>query len=530
MGRKILFITTDQQRYDSLGCNGGTIARTPTVDALARDGVNYRRAYNQNTVCMPARSTMLTGQYVRTHGVVANGVPLPADAPSVAAYLHDKAGYRTALLGQGALRARLRPAACSGRRTRMAVDGLTGPYRGFEHAELAVHVPAFGDRRVAALRPLADRQPRPRGDEGFLAAARGGARRRHRRARDAHQPDPARVVPHRLGRRSHDRVPRLAARRRRLVRLDVVPRSAPSVGPARERTASLQLARPRPAARSPREQGGRSNASSRRSPRTGSRSWEGTFVNAEGGPGTYRPQNVSDDNIREINAMTHIMNELDRRGVRPRAAPRRGARLGRRHRRLLHDRPRRAAGRLRPDLQGAVPHRRADAAADGVAARAVGRRRGRSGDHRAGRPARPRADVLRDRGRAAARLDAGRAAADRARLRPRARAVRVGLAVPRLRHAPALDLPRRLAVHRVRAVDGRRAERARGVLRRDRHVRRRHRADQLGRRTTAPKASCTTSRTTRTSGRTAGTTRRARRCAKTSSPTSTTACRPNARC
>ena len=33
MGRKILFITTDQQRYDSLGCNGGAIARTPTVDA-----------------------------------------------------------------------------------------------------------------------------------------------------------------------------------------------------------------------------------------------------------------------------------------------------------------------------------------------------------------------------------------------------------------------------------------------------------------------------------------------------------------
>jgi arylsulfatase A-like enzyme len=75
MGRKILFITTDQQRYDSLGCNGGGIARTPTVDALASAGLNYRRAYNQNTVCMPARSTMLTGQYARTHGVVANGIP-----------------------------------------------------------------------------------------------------------------------------------------------------------------------------------------------------------------------------------------------------------------------------------------------------------------------------------------------------------------------------------------------------------------------------------------------------------------------
>ena len=89
MGRKILFITTDQQRYDALGCNGGTVARTPVVDALAADGIRYERAYNQNTVCMPARSTMLTGQYVRTHGVIANGVPLPEGAPSIAEYLRD---------------------------------------------------------------------------------------------------------------------------------------------------------------------------------------------------------------------------------------------------------------------------------------------------------------------------------------------------------------------------------------------------------------------------------------------------------
>ena len=35
MARNILFITSDQQRYDSLGCNGGTVARTPVIDALA---------------------------------------------------------------------------------------------------------------------------------------------------------------------------------------------------------------------------------------------------------------------------------------------------------------------------------------------------------------------------------------------------------------------------------------------------------------------------------------------------------------
>ena len=41
MGRKILFITTDQQRYDAYGCNGGEIARTPVTDGLAEEGVRY---------------------------------------------------------------------------------------------------------------------------------------------------------------------------------------------------------------------------------------------------------------------------------------------------------------------------------------------------------------------------------------------------------------------------------------------------------------------------------------------------------
>ena len=68
--RNILFITVDQQRYDALGVNGGTVARTPALDALARDGINYRRAHVQSVVCMPSRSTMLTGQHPRTHGVV----------------------------------------------------------------------------------------------------------------------------------------------------------------------------------------------------------------------------------------------------------------------------------------------------------------------------------------------------------------------------------------------------------------------------------------------------------------------------
>ena len=39
MGRGILFVTTDQQRFDALGCNGGQVARTPVIDGLATAGV-----------------------------------------------------------------------------------------------------------------------------------------------------------------------------------------------------------------------------------------------------------------------------------------------------------------------------------------------------------------------------------------------------------------------------------------------------------------------------------------------------------
>jgi arylsulfatase A-like enzyme len=150
MGRKILFVTTDQQRYDTLGCNGGTVGRTPVVDRLAAEGVRYARAVPQSVVCMPSRSTMLTGQHPSTHGVWMNGVALPVDAPSVAAVLHD-AGYRTALVGKPHFEPFLDPFG------RFAENGLAGcgvptvespwpggrcgPHRGFDHLEFATHVP-----------------------------------------------------------------------------------------------------------------------------------------------------------------------------------------------------------------------------------------------------------------------------------------------------------------------------------------------------------------------------------------------------
>lgn len=148
MGRKILFVTTDQQRYDTLGCNGGALSRTPVVDALAADGIRYERAVPQSVVCMPSRATILTGQHPSTHGVWMNGVPLPVEAPSAAAELH-RAGYRTALVGKSHFEPFMDP---FGRFTENTLasgevfthertwhDGTVGPHRGFEHLELATH-------------------------------------------------------------------------------------------------------------------------------------------------------------------------------------------------------------------------------------------------------------------------------------------------------------------------------------------------------------------------------------------------------
>ena len=148
--RNILFITTDQQRFDALGCNGGKVARTPAIDGLARAGINYRRAHVPNVVCMPSRASMLTGQHPFTHGVIANGIALPEDAPSVAAHLRRAAGYRTALIGKAHFDPHLDPT-LRFFENRCAAEGSTGPWHGFEHLELATHGPVGGHHYAAWL-------------------------------------------------------------------------------------------------------------------------------------------------------------------------------------------------------------------------------------------------------------------------------------------------------------------------------------------------------------------------------------------
>ena len=65
----IVFITTDQQRTDALGCYGSAQVKTPHLDALAARGTRFDRAYCPCPICIPSRTSMATGRYIHQHTV-----------------------------------------------------------------------------------------------------------------------------------------------------------------------------------------------------------------------------------------------------------------------------------------------------------------------------------------------------------------------------------------------------------------------------------------------------------------------------
>ncbi len=65
----IIFLLTDDQRWDALGCMGNTIIETPHIDAMAAAGVVFDNAFVTTSICAPSRATFLSGQYVCRHGI-----------------------------------------------------------------------------------------------------------------------------------------------------------------------------------------------------------------------------------------------------------------------------------------------------------------------------------------------------------------------------------------------------------------------------------------------------------------------------
>jgi len=94
-----IIITTDDQRYDAMGCAGNSFIHTPNIDALAARGIRFTNAFVTLSICSPSRAACLTGRYGSANGVVQLGRPLNDDEKTFAHYL-KQAGYRTGFVGK----------------------------------------------------------------------------------------------------------------------------------------------------------------------------------------------------------------------------------------------------------------------------------------------------------------------------------------------------------------------------------------------------------------------------------------------
>lgn len=100
----ILWICSDQQRFDTLGCYGNPFVHTPNLDRLAQEGTRFDLAFSQSPVCTPSRAAFLTGRYPRTCLGRQNGADIP-DREVLVTRLLAAAGYVCGLAGKLHLRA-----------------------------------------------------------------------------------------------------------------------------------------------------------------------------------------------------------------------------------------------------------------------------------------------------------------------------------------------------------------------------------------------------------------------------------------
>ncbi|MGI9475009.1 MAG: sulfatase-like hydrolase/transferase [Rubripirellula sp.] len=96
----ILFVLTDDHRWDALRSSGNDGIRTPHLDSIAHRGVRFTNAFVTLAICSPSRAACLTGRYGSANGVTSVGkVGLDADETTFAKSLHRQ-GYRTGVTGK----------------------------------------------------------------------------------------------------------------------------------------------------------------------------------------------------------------------------------------------------------------------------------------------------------------------------------------------------------------------------------------------------------------------------------------------
>lgn len=95
----IIFLFSDQQRWDTCGCYGQPLGTTPNLDRMAEDGVRFENAFTCQPVCGPARACIQTGKYATEIGCHTNHRMLPLDEKTIAHHLAGN-GYATGYIGK----------------------------------------------------------------------------------------------------------------------------------------------------------------------------------------------------------------------------------------------------------------------------------------------------------------------------------------------------------------------------------------------------------------------------------------------
>lgn len=177
-GPNIIFVLTDDMRWDAMGCVGNRIIQTPSLDRLAAEGVVFRNAFCTTSICAVSRASFLTGQYASRHGIRGFDTPFSAKAfaETFPALLH-KSGYRTAFVGKWGLGGPLP------RDQYDFWDGFSGQGRYVEENDPKHLTGKIGDK---ALRFL-DESP---GDQPFLLCVSTKAPHVQDGAPKPFQPDP----------------------------------------------------------------------------------------------------------------------------------------------------------------------------------------------------------------------------------------------------------------------------------------------------------------------------------------------------
>lgn len=97
----IIFLLTDDHRWNALGVMGNPIIQTPNLDNLARQGLLFRNAYVTTAICAVSRASILTGQYQSRHGISDFNTSLRTEAlKNTYPMLLKEAGYKIGFIGK----------------------------------------------------------------------------------------------------------------------------------------------------------------------------------------------------------------------------------------------------------------------------------------------------------------------------------------------------------------------------------------------------------------------------------------------